>query len=138
MLRDTIIFTVKNLKINLITAIIFESMPYHFPGITFIMIDQALDILKDEYFRFTFLDYPGEFTEQRSPRILETLSFSDHRECLTRRTTYKDVNLALKWSCIKCMDISVPPALVNIIVGKIRFLTFFINIAGKYDFCIQA
>ena len=36
------------------------------------------------------------------------------------------------------MNIGVPTTFINIIVGKIRFLTLLIDISGKYNLGIQA
>lgn len=36
------------------------------------------------------------------------------------------------------MNVRVPAAFVYIIIGEIRFLTFFVNISGKDDFSIQS
>ncbi len=63
MLRYSIVFTVKHLKMNVVSAIIFKCMPYHLPSIAAIMVKQTLNILKNKYFRLTFFYYSSKFTE---------------------------------------------------------------------------
>ena len=100
------------------------------------MVNEAFYILKYENFRFTFFDYSCKLTEKSPSGIFKAFSFSYHRECLTWGTPDKNIYFIFEGFCIEVMYIGVPTAIINGVVGKIRFFAIVINITGKNNLSV--
>lgn len=107
------------------------------PCISAVMIYETFYVLKNKYLRLTFFHNTGKFPEKCSASVLKSLTLTDHRKSLTGCASYKNINLAKILSGIQGMNIRMPFVLRNIIIGEIRFFTFFINITGKHYFKIK-
>ena len=62
-LRYSIILSIEHLIINIIATILFKSLLYNTPSITFVVIQHSFDIFKDENFGLTLNYYAGKFAE---------------------------------------------------------------------------
>lgn len=137
MLRYSVVFAVQNLEIDVIPAIIFKSVTDNFPSVTSVVIDEALYIFKNENLWFTFFYDSCKLTKKRSSSIFKPFSFSHHRESLTWRSADKNIYFPLEWRGVKGLNIRMPTAFINVVVGKIRFLAFIINISSKYNLSVK-
>ena len=97
------------------------------------MLKQALYILKNEHLRLAFFNYTSKLSKKSATRVFESTLFTYNRKRLTRRTTYKQINLTFVLCCIQFMNVRMPLVLSNIIVCKVGLFTISIYVSSKND-----
>ena len=94
-LRNTIIFCIQNLIVDLVSTIVLKGFLYYLPCTPFVMTQHSFNILKYKDLWLAFDDKPRKLSEKSSTRIFKSAMLSSKRERLTWRSTYKHIYLSL-------------------------------------------